>query len=338
MNKMLYCLTLGCDVRDRNGYAGGLQAMLLITGGTGFVGGYILEALEGKVPRNEIRIMARQGADLDRLRSQGYDTAAGSVTDLGDVRRAMQGVDHVIHLVAIIREVPSKGQTFDRVIGQGTENVVQAASEAGVKRIIYMSALGAHTMSTGYFRNKIAGEAAVKASGIPYVIFRPSMLIGPGGEFTGLLKMLTLLPVVPVPGDGRYPVQPVYVRDMARYFAQALDDERFTNLTLEVGGPEKMELNDMLRQTLQAKGMKGVLFHAPMLLVKPVVPVADKIAPKLITKDQFTMLLQGSETDDTRVWDFGGFELTPFRRALRIALHDAPPPTSEKAKMKAAAA
>jgi NADH dehydrogenase len=231
------------------------------------VGGYVLEALEGKLPRSEVRIIARRGADLEKLRALGYSTSAGSVTNLGDVRRAMQGVDRVIHLVAIIREVRKKGQTFDTVIGRGTENVVQAAKEGGVQRFIYQSALGADNRSTGYFRNKMRGEAAVKGSGIPYVIFRPSFLIGAGGEFTGLLKQLTALPVVPVIGPGNYPMQPVYVRDMARYIVQSLDDDRFLNRTFEVGGPETIEYNDMMRETLAARGKKGILFHAPIFLV-----------------------------------------------------------------------
>lgn len=312
--------------------------MLLITGGTGFVGGYILEALEGKIPRNQVRILARGGKDLAKLGAQGYDTIPGSVTNKDDVKRAMQDVDTVIHLVAIIREDKAKGQTFDRVIGEGTENVAQAAKEAGVKRIIFMSALGATNESTPYFRNKIKGEEAVKASGIPYTIFRPSFLIGPGGEFTALLKQLTMMPIVPVLGPGNYPVQPVYVRDMARNFAQALDDKRYANETFEFGGPEVFEYNDMLRQTLEARGKKGFLFHAPLPLVRPIIPIIDKVLPKLITKDQFTMLLEGSKTEDKRLQEIGGFELTPFRKAIEIALKAPPPTTYAKAKVRPATA
>ncbi|HUP27110.1 MAG TPA: NAD(P)H-binding protein [Chloroflexia bacterium] len=312
--------------------------MLLITGGTGFVGGYVLEALEDKVPRNQVRILARGGDDLVKLGKQGYDTVAGSVTNKEEIAHAMRGVDTVLHLVAIIREDKSRGQTFDRVIGEGTENVVGAAKAAGVKRFIFMSALGAPNASTPYFRNKIRGEQAVKASGIPYTIFRPSFLIGPGGEFTALLKQLTMLPVVPVLGPGNYPVQPVYVRDMARNFAQAIDDERYMDQTFEFGGPETFEYNDMLRQTLDARGKKGFLFHAPLPLVKPVVPVIDRVLPKLITKDQFTMLLEGSSTSDTRLREIGGFDLTPFRQAIEIALKMPPPATYAKAKARPAAA
>lgn len=312
--------------------------MLLITGGTGFVGGYILEALDGKIARNQVRILARGGKDLGKLASQGYDTIPGSVTSKEDLKRAMQGVDTVIHLVAIIRQDKARGQTFDRVIGEGTENVAQAAKEAGVKRIISMSALGATNESTPYFRNKIRGEKAVKASGIPYTIFRPSFLIGPGGEFTALLKQITAMPLVPVLGPGNYPVQPVYVRDIARNFVQAIDDDRYANQTFEFGGPEVFEYNDMLRRTLEARGKKGFLFHAPLPLVKPIIPLIDKVLPKLITKDQFTMLLEGSKTDDKRLKEIGGFELTPFRRAIEIALNAPPPATYAKARVRPAAA
>jgi len=291
----------------------------------------VLEALEGKLQRSEIRVMARQGADLDRLRTLGYNTSVGSVTNLEDVRCAMQGADRVIHLVAIIRELKKKGQSFEAVIGRGTENVAQAAKEAGVKRLVYQSALGASKRSTGYFRNKMRGEAAVRATGIPYVIFRPSFLIGAGGEFTALLKQLTTLPIVPVIGPGNYPVQPVYVRDMARYIVQSLDDDRYLDETFEVGGPETIEYNDMMRETLAARGKKGILLHAPIFLVKPAVPLVEAVAPKLLTRDQLTMLLEGSHTSDVRIRELGGFELTPFPEAIKIALTTPPPATYAKA-------
>jgi NADH dehydrogenase len=306
--------------------------MILIIGGTGYVGGYILEALDGKVPNKQVRVMSRDKASLEKLAAQGYDTVEGNVTNLDETRKAMQGVDTVVHLTAIIREVPSKGQTFDAVMGKGTENMVEAAKDAGVKRIIFMSALGAENMSTGYYKNKMRGEKAVKESGIPYVIFRPSIQIGPGGEFVGLLKQLTMLPVVPVLGPGDYPMQPVYVRDVARYVVQALDDSRYTNQTFEVGGPETFEYNKMLQQTLSARSKKGLLFHAPLFLVRPMIPLISKVMPKLITEDQFIMLLEGSATKENRIVELGGFERTPFRKAIQIALKTPPPATYAKAK------
>jgi NADH dehydrogenase len=305
--------------------------MLLITGGTGFVGGYILEALEGKMPRSQVRILARAGRDLEKLKSLGYSVAEGSVTDRDELRRAMEGVDKVIHLVAIIREKHREGQTFERIIGEGTENVAQVAAEMDIKRLIFMSALGATNQTTGYYRNKIRGEEAVEASGVPYVIFRPSLLIGPGGEFTALLKTLTALPVVPVLGPGDYPVQPIYVRDMARYFVQALDDDKFINQTFEVGGPETFTYDSMVTQTAEARGKKAILLHQPLFMVRPMIPVIDAVLPALITKEQFTMLLEGSHTQDTRLSNLGGFRQTPFREAIKIALTTPAPPMYAKA-------
>jgi uncharacterized protein YbjT (DUF2867 family) len=307
--------------------------MLLLVGGTGFVGGYVLEALDGRVPRDQVRVLVRNPKDKQTLEAQGWATATGSLTQPETLPAAMQGVNTVINLVAIIRE--KNGQTFEQVMGAGQRNLVDAAKGAGVRKFVYMSALGTKPEAVGlsqYYKFKWASEEVLRASGIPYIIFRPSFLIGPGGEFTNLLNMLTLLPLVNVPGPGTYPVQPMYVRDLARYVVAMLDDPRAVNQTLEIGGPEKFTFNDMLRKTLEAKGRRGVLIHMPLPLMRLAVPVIDKVAPALITTDQFNMLLEGSATTDTRLAQWGGFERTPFVEAMRIGLKAAPPSTSVKAQ------
>src|SRR6185503_12707234 len=102
------------------------------------------------------------------------------------------------------------------------------------------------------------------------------------------------------------------------------------NQTFEVGGPETLEYNEMVRQTLEARRKRGVLVHVPLPLVRPVIPIIGRIMPKLITKDQFTMLLEGSATEDRRLPEIGGFELTPFRKAIEIALKSRSPATYAK--------
>jgi hypothetical protein len=83
---------------------------------------------------------------------------------------------------------------------------------------------------------------------------------------------------------------------------------------------------------LAARNKKGVLFHAPLFMVRPMIPVISKVMPKLITEDQFTMLLEGSATKEDSIAEIGGFERTPFRKAIRIALKTTPPATYAKAK------
>jgi uncharacterized protein YbjT (DUF2867 family) len=312
--------------------------MLLLVGGTGFVGGYILEALDGAMPRSDVRVLVRGAGQKQALEGAGWATAEGDITRPETLDAALQGVDTVINLVSIIRA--KKGQSFAAIMGAGHRNLVDAAKRAGVARFVYMSALGVGPEAgklSQYFKYKWASEEYLRASGLPYIIFRPSFLIGPGGEFTNLLSMLTLLPVVAVPGPGTPRVQPMYVRDLARYVAQMLTDPRAVNQALEIGGPETFEFNDMLRKTLEAKGRKGVLIHMPLPLMRLAVPVLDRVAPALITKDQFNMLLAGSATTDTRLAEWGGFARTPFVEAMRIALKSPPPATSLKRLMAGAA-
>ena len=106
--------------------------------------------------------------------------------------------------------------------------------------------------------------------------------------------------------------QPMSVRDLAQVIRLAIERGPEDGV-FEVGGPETIEYNDMMRETLAARGKKGVLFHAPIFLVKPVVPVIEAVMPKLLTKDQLTMLLEGSHTSDTRIHELGGFALTTFQ-------------------------
>jgi NADH dehydrogenase len=291
-----------------------------------------LEALDGQVPRDQVRVLVRSAANKQALEAQGWGTATGDITQPETLPTALKGVDTVINLVSIIRE--KGGQTFEQVMGAGHRALVDAAKAAGVQKFVYMSALGtspAAVKLSQYYKFKWASEEYLRASGIPYVIFRPSFLIGPGGEFTNLLNMLTLLPLVNVPGPGDYPVQPMYVRDLARYMVAMLDDPRAVNQTLEIGGPETFRFDEMLRRTLTAKGRGGMLIHMPLPLMRLAVPVIDKVAPALITQDQFNMLLGGSATTDTRLAEWGGFERTPFVEAMRIGLKAPPPVTAVKA-------
>ncbi len=307
--------------------------MLLIVGATGFVGSYLLEALDGTMPRDQVRCLVRSPQKAAALRAQGWATADGDLTRPDTLDAALQGVDIVINLVSIIRA--KDGQTFEATMGSGHRRLVDAAGRAGVQKFVYMSALGTSKTAVGlseYYKYKWAGEEYLRASGIPYIIFRPSFLIGPGGEFTGLLNMLTLLPVVNIPGPGDYPVQPMYVRDLARYLVAMLNDPRAVNQTLEVGGPETFTYNTMIRKTLEAKGKSALLIHMPLPLMRLAVPVLDKVLPALITKDQFNMLLKGSATSDTRLAEWGGFTRTPFVEAMRIGLYDQPPATTPKAQ------
>ena len=150
---------------------------VLITGVTGFVGSHLAERLgaQGHTLRGLIR---KPGARRYLGASVPLELVAGDVTRPETLAPAMRGVDAVIHLAAIPYE--RSGATYEAVNAQGTRNVVNAAKEAGVKRFIHHSALAVYARSPyGYLRSKGEGEDAVRASGLEWTIFRPSVLVGP---------------------------------------------------------------------------------------------------------------------------------------------------------------
>lgn len=269
-----------------------VSGRVLITGGTGYVGGNIRDALAGR----PVRLLVRNMRAAGNLVSKDVELAQGDVTKADTLRGAMDGCEAVVHLVGIIEE--SGGATFDEVIRAGTENAVAEAKRAGVRRFVHMSAMGAQNNAAfPYMRAKWQAEQAVKASGIPWTIFRPSVIYGPGDGFINVLAQLVknpLIPVVPVVGEGTSKFQPVSVKDVAAAFRKALDEPKTAGETYELGGPEVFTYEQLL-EVIAGKLGKGrkPRVHLPVGLMKTVVtlsaPLPKAIKPP-VTKEQLRML------------------------------------------------
>ena len=172
-----------------------------------------------------------------RFAPSSVDVQYGSVSDPDALASACEGVDSVIHLVAIIQQ--RKGATFDSVNRQGAANVVAAAEEAGsVKELVQVSAIGASSnRSYPYLHSKWEGEQEVIKGGLPYTIIRSSLMFGEGDEFTNSLAALVrVFPLVPVIGTGRNRLQPIEVNDVARCIVLALDRDDLTRSGQRVSG------------------------------------------------------------------------------------------------------
>ncbi len=273
---------------------------VFVTGATGYVGAAIVDALVER--GHEAICLVRPGS---RLRGAAAASplarvVPGDLLQPASYRDALAGAEAVVHLVGIIREAPSRGVTFARVHEEGTQRLVEACVEAGFaadgsgsRRFVHMSALGARPgATTGYFRSKWTAEEIVRASGIPHVIFRPSVIFGPGDAFVNMLAGLARLPLTPVIGDGRYRMQPVSLRTVADVFVKALTYAP-VNVAFDVGGPEQLPYNDMLREIGAAIGKRRVmLVHAPLPLMKPVVRALGRFPFFPITTNQLAMLLE----------------------------------------------
>lgn len=284
----------------RDAGAAPVTGRILITGGTGFVGGNIREAL-GDRP---IRLLVRDEKRYGNLRGSNVELVKGDVTNADSLRGAMDGCEAVIHLVAIIEE--SGGRTFDKVIRQGTENVVAEAKRAGIKRFVHMSALGAQNNAQfPYMQAKWQSEQVVKNSGIPWTIFRPSIIFGPGDGFINVLAKLVknpLAPVIPVVGEGKSKFQPVSVKEVATAYVKAIDEPKTAGQIYELGGPEIYTYEQLLDVIAGRLGKKKPKVHMPVGMMKLVVSASSPLPKALrppVTKEQLKMLELDNCTDNS---------------------------------------
>ncbi len=284
-----------------------VPSVVLITGATGFVGSGILRALgrhpnespTGPFATSTIRSLARKpGGAL-----VGVEQIFGDVTDAGTLSGKLDGVQTVVHLVGNIEE--HGASTFDSVIRQGTENIVGEANRAGVTHFIMMSALGAQdNPDYPYHQAKYRAEEAVKASGLPYTIFRPSVIFGKGDGFiTVLAGLVRSFPVVPVVGSGQSKFQPVQLDDVAACFAEVISNpDASTGQTYELGGAKPYTYEQMLDVIAAELGRKKPKVHVPVPLMKTVVTITHPMPKFLrppVTIDQLKMLALDNSTENS---------------------------------------
>jgi NADH dehydrogenase len=294
--------------------------VILVTGGTGFVGGHVVQALHAN--DQDVRALVRNRANGSKLETLGVELAEGDVTSPESLRRAVAGVDTVIHLVAIRQ---GKQEQFQRVMVEGTRDLLAAAKEAGVGRFVHMSALGTTAETKDlvpYYNAKWQMEQDVKASGIPYVIFRPSFIFGPdGGILPTFAKLARLTPVTPVIGSGRQRIQPIWADDVGAYFARAVTEEAATNRTFEIGGPEAISWNEFWERLKRSRGIKRPSVHVPVGLMRINALVTERLPGNIpLTRDLLKMLEAGDNVvTDTSAVDVFGIPLVPLDEQLRRA-------------------
>ncbi len=295
--------------------------MILVTGASGFVGSHLVPRLvrEGKVP---VRVLVRPTAETARLKIPGVNIVHGTVTDPDSIRAAMNGVDTVIHLVAVPLERGS--QTFEAVNVNGTRNVVAAARENGILRFIHMSALGASNDSRyRYTFSKWLGEEAVRASGINYTILQPGAQFGEGDGFFGALAgLINLSPFVfPSPGRGNTVFQPIWVEDVVSAVVESLGSTSTIGQTIEFGGPEQLTYDQMVEAVLDAMRKKRRIVHVPVPLMRIPVLFFGLLPYPPVDSGQLDLLNVRNATDPDAVERWFGFKPKRLRDGLDYLKH-----------------
>jgi uncharacterized protein YbjT (DUF2867 family) len=292
--------------------------MILVTGGTGFVGGHVVAALRDA--GRPVRCLVRDPRRAERPGLAGCELAVGDMTDPASLRRAVEGVEGVVHLVAIRQ---GTREQFERIMSQGTRDLVAAAEEAGVRRFVHMSALGLSERTKDlvpYYAAKWQMEQAVGGASLPFVIFRPSFVFGAdGGILPTFRKLARLAPVTPIAGTGEQRLQPIWVDDVAAYFLRALDDETPAGGTFELGGPDVVSWNELWTRLKQTLGVHRPSIHLPMAFMRANALVTERLPGNIpLTRDLLKMMEAGDNVvaDDAAARVFA-LPLVPLDEQLR---------------------
>ena len=280
--------------------------MILVTGGTGFVGGHVVHELRGRdLP---VRCLVRDLRRGARLAAWGCELVEGDVTDAESLHRAVAGVDIVVHLVAIRQ---GKREQFRRIMVEGTRDLLAAARDTGVRRFVHMSALGTSEATKDlvpYYGAKWENEQRVQGSGIPYVIFRPSFVFGPdGGILPTFVKLAKLTPITPIIGSGRQRIQPIWADDVAKCFAAAVERDDVAGRVFELGGPDAVSWNEFWERLKRVRGIRRASLHIPVGLMRINALLTERLPGNIpLTRDLLRMLELGDNvaSDDAAVRTF----------------------------------
>jgi len=254
--------------------------MILVTGGTGFVGSVLIPNLlkAGK----EVRLLLRPSPVSPRLpKGVSVEVAVCSLKDERGLRAALKGVDTVIHLAGAERQ--STRANLTEVDVEGAQAIAQVAALAGVRRMLYLSHLGADKNSAyPVLKAKAFAEAAVQQSGIPYTIFRSAALFGPGDQFTTSFARLIRAskPFVLMPGDGDMLLQPLWIEDLVTAMIIALDDESMYDQTISVGGAEILTFRQVIETIMQTIGVRRWLIPFSPAYLRILALWVEQVSPR----------------------------------------------------------
>ncbi|MGD1983499.1 MAG: NAD(P)H-binding protein [Chromatiaceae bacterium] len=307
-------------------------------GGTGFVGSYLVDALV-EVGLQPV-VLVRPGSEDRVNHADRCTTVAGDIADPAAIESVLEGADAAIFNIGILREVPSRGVTFQALQEQAPKQAIDAASRLGVRRFILMSANGVEANSTDYQQTKLRAEQHLQESGLDWTIFRPSVVFGdPRGrmEFASQLKRDIIDAPLPAPlffpglnpaEAGRFELSPVHVRDVAAAFAAALLNSDTIGQIYRLGGPEPLSWRRILETIAAATGKQKTMLPVPAIGVSTAAALFGRWERFPITRDQITMLLQGNRCapdDLVRL----GIDPTPFNtESLRYLSNTTEEPAS----------
>jgi NADH dehydrogenase len=295
-----------------------------LIGATGFVGGYLVDAL--LAAGHQPSLLVRAGSE-GKLRQAGRcSLSRGDLDDDVALNAVVEGSDAVIYNVGLLRERPRQGVTFEAAHSAGVRRTIRSCAANGVNRFILMSANGVRADGTDYQATKWQGEQWLIDSSLAYTIFRPSVIFGdPRGtmEIATQLHRDLVRPPLPavafcgglLPGGPPVVMSPVHVEDVADAFVKALEAPATVGRTISLGGPEVLSWGRMLERIASAVGRRKLLLPMPIVVMQAAATLFDWLPFFPATRDQLRMLAEGNTAPADPLQQLIGREPRPFTAA-----------------------
>lgn len=266
--------------------------LILLTGASGFIGLHLLHALQ----RAGHVVVAAGRRDMAGVRTVRADFSKD--TDAATWIPRLQDVDVVINAVGILRE--TSGQSFESTHTRAPIALFDACQQAGVQRVIQISALGATSGTTGYFQSKHAADEHLASLPLDWTIFQPSLVYGPGGTSAQLFTLLASLPVIGLPGDGKQLVQPIHIDDVCTSIVRSLDLPKTYRRTIPLVGRGPLAYRDFLATLRQQMGMHRPIFMpVPRPFMRASAAIVQHLPGSLLDPETLSMLEAGNTADAT---------------------------------------
>jgi NADH dehydrogenase len=304
----------------------GLRAVqsVFVTGCSGFVGRRLLPRLTASGVK-EIVCLSRSG-ELPHGVAAGDASlrcVRGNLTEPASYAPDLAKCECVVHLAAATGKA-TREEHF-RTNLEGTRALLEAAKQAGVKKFLFVSSIAAKfpdKTNYWYAQAKAQAEELVRQSGLAHTILRPTMIFGPAAPVLEGMAKLALLPVTPMFGNGRTPVQPIHVDDVAGCISDILERDAFHGETIEIGGPEKLSIEKMLARIRESRGggaMRAV--HMPLGIVVPILRMLEPVAYKFLpfTLGQLATFRNDGTIRENPLWLENKNSLEPISTMLASA-------------------
>ncbi|MEJ5221542.1 MAG: NAD-dependent epimerase/dehydratase family protein [Tepidiforma sp.] len=293
-----------------------------VAGGTGLLGRAITTALLDA--GHEVVVGSRSRPEKDPIDSRAQWVSV-DVMAPATLPALLAGADAVVDAVQFPNspiENPKKGYTFERIDLGGTRNLVDAAKAAGTPLFIGLSGVGAAEHAAYHWlRFKWQEEQHIAASGVPYVVFRPSWIYGPRdvslNRFLGFAKFL---PFVPVIGNGKTRITPLFINDLAAHVVAALEKPEARGRIFEIGGPAVMTMDEVIKTALRVAGKRRFLLHSPKPLMKLVAGIVQYAPGRPLTPGAIDFITMDGIADTTALKQVFGLKLTPLEEGLATYL------------------